>query len=182
MGTSSSPAELGAKLRKCAGVIESTNRETLNASSLAVKTAVLRRTASATGGDLRLSGARNAKVGVRYRLTSNGRSSFIGALGPMHWLEDGVKPHVVAPRKLGGSRAQRLSFVRNAFGTGRTSLQFGKNIGALRFADGTFAKYARRAGGLKAQHVWSHGVDDARVPVRDIFATRSSTAIRKAFL
>lgn len=182
MGTSSSVTELTGKLRKCAGVIESTNRETLNASSLAVKTAVLRRAASATGGDLRLSGARNAKVGVRYRLYSNGKGSVIRALGPMHWLEDGVKPHVVAPRKLGGSRAQRLSFVRNAFGTGRTSLQFGKNIGALRFADGTFAKYARRAGGLKAQHVWSHGVDDARVPVRDIFATRSSTAIRKAFL
>lgn len=180
MGTSSSVTELTGKLRKCAGVIESTNRETLNASSLAVKTAVLRRAASATGGDLRLSGARNAKVGVRYRLYSNGKGSVIRALGPMHWLEDGVKPHVVAPRKLGGSRA--LSFVRNAFGTGRSSLQFGKNVGALRFADGTFAKYARRAGGFKAQHRWSHGVDDARVPVRDIFATRSSTAIRKAFL
>ena len=159
MGTSKSGAELAAKLHRAGAVVVNGNRSNVEALSLAIKTSVLAEAAPATGGDLKFSGAKNGKVGVRYDLMSGGAvaQAKVRATGPMHWLEGGVKPHGIAPKGAGGNRAAR-SAAAASIGRGR-SVSFGGRGGFLKFKDGTFAKYARNAGGLPAKNVWSHGVD-----------------------
>lgn len=179
MGTSKSVPELVGKVAKAGKALDEAGRETVKAAAEVTKIAVTTRAKAATGGDLKLSGAKNKKVGVRVR--SSVDRATLQATGPMHWLEGGVKRHAIAPKKLGGSRAARGAFVSQAFGTGRSSLQFGKSIGALKFKDGGFAKYARRAGGLPAKKVWSKGVEDAQEPIRRVFSTKTTTAVAKAF-
>lgn len=180
MGTSSSPRELERKLTLLSRAVDDTQVETLKQSGMAVKVAVLAKARPATGGDLRLSGTKNRKVGVNFAM--RGKRVYVRALGPMHWLEDGVKSHAVAPKSAGGTRAARSAFITNAFGQGRQSLSFGKGrIKMLRFVDGSFRPYARNAGGLKAQHVWSEGVHAAEPVVARIFRQENGRAIRRVF-
>ena len=120
MGTSSSPRELERKLTLLSRAVDDTQVETLKQSGMAVKVAVLAKARPATGGDLRLSGTKNRKVGVNFAM--RGKRVYVRALGPMHWLEDGVKSHAVAPKSAGGTRAARSAFIANAFGQGRQSL------------------------------------------------------------
>ena len=180
MGTSRTPADLERKLTLLSRAVDDTQIETLKQSGMAVKTAVLAEARPATGGALRLSGTKNRKVGVNFVM--RGKRVYVRALGPMHWLEDGVKPHPVAPKSAGGSRAARSDFIANAFGQGRQSLSFGRGrIKMLRFTDGSFRPYARAAGGLKAQHVWSKGVNTATPIVARIFRQETGRTVRKVF-
>ena len=161
MGTSRSGAELNRKLHRIGKVVTDGNgRKTEDGAEL-VKTATLALAAPKTGGDLAFSGTGNKKVGVRTKLLNGGvdAKASARATGPMHWLERGVKPHPVAPKGVGGSRALRGDYVRGAFGG--ATLSFGGRGGFLRFADGGFAKYARRAGRLEASEPWSRGVERA---------------------
>lgn len=171
MGVSTTPKQLSNKLTSLAAEIPQANRKSVEAGALTVKTRVLAKAAGPTGGDLKFSGG-GGKVGVRYRIRQRGPSetaAFVRATGPMHWLERGVQPHAVAPKSLGGTRAARTGFVANAFGSGQRSLTFGRSTGALRFADGSYRKWARRAGGFPAKRTWSEGVRESQVPVREVF-------------
>lgn len=182
MGVSHSPDELALKFQRAARAISEGRRETLALAAQTVKDRILDRARPVSGGDLRLSGTKNKRVGVRYKLSAD--QVDVRAIGPMHWLERGTKPHAVAPKSLGGSRAARSAFVAQAFGSGTRSLSFGKKTGALRFEVGgrtVFTKYARKAGKWDAQHVWSDGVDDSRRPVRNIFSTQTAAQVARVF-
>ena len=85
MGTSKSAGEMVAKLGKYQDTIPAANRKAVEAVALVVKTRILLRATPATGGDLKLSGTKNKRVGVRYKL--QGERAEIKADGPMHWLE-----------------------------------------------------------------------------------------------
>lgn len=167
MGTSRSGAQLAAKFERAGKVVLQGNDRKVKRGAEMVRTSVLALAAPRTGGDLAFSGAGNKRMNVRTKVLSTGANAkaVAKATGPMHWLEGGVKPHPIVPKKVGGSRAARSAFVANAFGSGLQSLQFGRGRGVLAFAgagrgDG-FTKYARRAGGLPAYGVWSKGVDAA---------------------
>lgn len=163
MGTSSSSGELVVKITKLAGSIDNANRDTLDKSAFVVKNRVLSEVGKAIGGDHSMG---SKKVGVRYKVTP--KQADIKATGPMHWLERGVKPHAIAPKGAGGSRAARSSFVSNAFGSGPISFGRGR-IGTLQFESGEVRPYARRAGRFPAKRSWSNGVDASRKPVQLTF-------------
>lgn len=163
MGTSHTGAELAAKFERVGKVVLDGNERKVKRGAEMVRVSVLALAAPRTGGDLAFSGAGNKKMGVRTKLLHGGQNAQAEAkaTGPMHWLEGGVKPHGVAPKGLGGSRAKR-SMAAASIGRNVSGVSFGGRKGVLRFADGeTFAKYARNAGGLPAFHVWSDGVDRA---------------------
>lgn len=172
--------EFDGKANDIIKAINASNKETLTRASMAVKSKVLSRATSATGGDLKFSGF-GRKVGVRFFVGPY--RSVIRAVGPMHWLESGVRRHSVAPKSLGGSRAARGAFIDSAFGSAST-LTFGKKAGALKFetASGTtFAKYARKSGGLKPLHAWSKGIEDAQPEIAREFGATVMRAISTAF-
>ena len=185
MGTSRSAAQLTGKMTKFATAIPKANRDAVAKAALVVKLRVLARAAPATGGDLKFSGTGGRKVGVRFKI--EGESAFVKATGPFQWLERRVKRHSIVPKGAGGSRASRSAFVSQAFGTGTRSLSFGTGkTGALKFSgagkDGSgFAAYSRSAGGHPAKRVWSNGVEDSRVPVREVFVLEHRTNLLKAF-
>lgn len=164
MGTSHTGAEMAGKLRKAADGIDKANKDTLDVSALAVKLRVLSEVSKAIGGDLSFGGKK--RVGVNYRVTP--QQATIKATGPMHWLEKGVKPHAIAPRGAGGSRAARSSFVANAFGSGPISFGRGR-IGVLKFESGDYRPYARAAGRFPAKRSWSNGVQASEPLVKQAF-------------
>jgi hypothetical protein len=162
MGTSRSGAQLAAKFDKVGRVVLEGNERKVKRGAEIVRTSVLALAVPKTGGDLKFSGAGNKRLGVSTKLVSGGQNAqaVARAIGPMHWLEGGVKPHGVAPKGSGGSRAAR-SAAAGSIGRGVSGVSFNGRGGFLRFADGTIAKYARNAGGLPASNVWSNGVDRA---------------------
>gem|GEM_PF-5995320 len=164
MGTSSSPGELVAKLSNLAGSIDKANKDTLDKSAFVVKARILAEASKAIGGDLSFGGKK--KVGVNYRVSP--QQAVIKATGPMHWLEKGTKPHAIAPKGAGGSRASRSAFVSQAFGSGPISFGRGR-IGVLRFASGKYRPYARKAGRFPAKQSWSNGVKASETPVKLTF-------------
>lgn len=183
MGTSSSVRELNAKLAKLGNAIDDANRQAVDAAALTVKTRVLSQAATVLGGDLAFTGGGKQKpkrVNVRYNIEGGGKRAFVRATGPMHWLESGVKPHAIAPKGAGGSRAARTSFVAQAFGSGPISFGRGR-IGVLAFADGSFRPYARRAGKFAARHTWTTGVESSKAPVAQQFKTVQGAALVRTF-
>lgn len=188
MGTSRSGGQLIAKFDKMSELVLQGSADDVKAGAEIVRTAALSLATpptTKTGGSLNFSGTKsNRKIGVNVKVIKPGpdASAMAKATGPMHWLEGGVKPHPVTPKSLGGSRRARGDFVANAFGTGTRSLQFGKKTGSLRFADGGFAKYARKAGKFPALKVWTRAIDRAEPlyvkGTADRVARRIGTAIR----
>lgn len=184
MGTSNSVRELNAKLAKMGNAIEDANRQAVEAGALTVKTRVLAQVAPVLGGDLAFTGAgkqRPKRVGVRYNIEGGGKRAFVRATGPMHWLESGVKPHAIAPKGAGGSRAARTAFVAQAFGSGPISFGRGRRAGVLAFVDGSFRPYARRAGKFTARHTWTKGVESSKAPVAQQFRTVQGAALVRTF-
>lgn len=59
----------------------------------------------AAGGDLRLGGVgvAGAPVGVRYKPSASGSTAsvFMAATGPLHLVENPIKPHPIGPRRRG---------------------------------------------------------------------------------
>lgn len=165
MGVSTSPEQLVAKLERSAKNVQKATRETLQDSADTVRAAVLAQAAGEIGADLSFGGKK--RVGVSTKLA--GTQAQVKATGPMHWLERGVKPHAIAPKKAGGSRASRTAFVAQAFGSGPISYGRGRKSGALRFASGEFRPYARKAGRFTPRQSWSKGVNKAEPLVRRRF-------------
>lgn len=78
--------------------------------------------------DGRLSGARNRRVGVRYRMGADRMSAVVGMTGPAHLIERPTSPHVITSRASGGSRrsrAARLGAVAWSRRTGLATLPVG---------------------------------------------------------
>jgi hypothetical protein len=156
MGTSRSAAELAAKMHNYADAIPNANRVGVAEAALLMKNTIQPLMAAATGGDLRLSGMNNARIGVRYDLrgTTN-PTALVRATGPAHIVERDVKPHTVVPKRTARrtSRRARIEAVESGNTSGIT--------GVLRFRDGTFARYAKLSGGSKGRHPFGRGVDIA---------------------
>lgn len=167
MGVSTSPQQVVAKIERSKRNVQRAGRDTLSDSGQVVKTAVLAQVAGEIGADLSFGGKK--RVGVSYRTEGGGSRVMVKATGPMHWLERGVKPHAIAPKKAGGSRASRTAFVAQAFGSGPISYGRGRKSGALRFASGEFRPYARKAGRFTPRQSWSKGVNKAEPLVRRRF-------------
>lgn len=160
MGVSTSPSQLAAKFERMVGEIERANVEAVKAGAETVKSRTLAAAAAEIGGDLTFGGKN--PVRVRYDFAAGGRQAIIAPRGSgMSWLERGVKPHAIAPKGAGGSRAARTAFVSQAFGSGPISFGRGRRAGVLAFADGNVRPYARKAGKLTARHSWSKGVQAA---------------------
>lgn len=186
-----SVAQGAVKLHAYGKSIPKTNRDALKLSGSAVGRSIEALARPATGGDLRFSGAGKGTVGTRDRFIGD-QTIEVRAVGPMHWLERGVKPHDILPG-VRGKRARGLfgigvdvgprlsadsvfsSFAASSRGAG-VVLKFN---GAGRGAG--FTRYARNAGGFPALGVWTKGVDAARTPVRGIWRTRHSGALASFF-
>ena len=181
MGVSRTPEELAAKVIGYGRGIGKANQRTVETAALTVKTRVLAEAAKPLGADLSFTGSGTQKpkrVGVRYKVNKD--RAEIKATGPMHWLESGIKPHAIAPKGAGGSRRARTDFVSQAFGSGPISFGRGR-IGVLRFADGSFRPYARRAGKFPAQRTWSDGVKGAELIVKKTFRQIHVQELTKEF-
>jgi len=183
MGESRSPEELAGKLIGYGTGLALVSKKVLETASLTVKSSVLSQAARPLGTDLSFTGSgsqRPKRVGVRYDV--NRDRSIIRATGPMHWLESGIKPHVIAPKGAGGSRRSRNDFVSQAFGSGLTSLSFGRgNIGALKIGPNEYIAYARKAGKFPAQRTWSNGVKYAEPIVKKTWRQQHAQNLVKAF-
>jgi hypothetical protein len=175
--------------------IPKTNDQALKLSAELVGKTIEAGARQPTGGDLTFSGAKGSgKVGTRWKVNGD-QSVEVRAVGPMHWLERGVKPHDIVP-------GARRGAARGMFGYGFSRGQFGPALGAgafaasgglgfaastrgagvvLKFADGRFSRYARKAGGFPAKQVWSKGIDASRPPVKGIWRTRHAGALASFF-
>jgi hypothetical protein len=176
MGVSASPEQLVAKLETAARNVKRAQQDTLQDAAQIVKTSALAQAAGEIGADLSFGGKK--RVNASYKVTAD--SATVRAVGPFHWLERGVQPHAIAPKGAGGSRASRSAFVAQAFGSGPVSFGRGR-IGVLRFADGSFRPYARRAGRFAARRSWSKGVEKAEPLVRRRFVQGTSNAVLAPF-
>lgn len=182
MGTSRSAAELAGKFDKAARLIADGKKEQNKAVAEFLRVTTLGLAAGPTGGDLRFSGNPKGVIGVR--LQPQGEAVKVKATGPMHWLESGVKRHGVAPKGFGGSRAARTAAAAS-IGKGQR-VTIGRKIaagksGVLRYANGAFSRYSRDAGGLKASHTWSKGVDIAEARQGEIARVNTVKRLSSVF-
>ena len=164
MGTSHSVEEMARKLERLAVGIDGANRAGVLAAAQSTKAAIVPLMRAATGGDLKLSGMKRGLIGVRYTEQRPG-SVILSAFGPAHLVERDVKPHPVLPRAAGGTRVSRRRRVEGAALIGAMTgqqVRFATKGGVLRFADGSFRRWSRTAGGSKGRHPFERGVDLAR--------------------
>lgn len=177
MGTSRGRAELSRKIAKVPAAMAKDAPNVADAVARNMKSEVEQRTRRDLGSDMAFTGSGGGRPKrVRVRTKREGSAVLVKATGPMHWLEGGVKPHVIVSKKFGRTRSTKggrrlkggglseaklgtTDFVSQAFGFGARSVSFGTGRnGALAFADGNFRPYARRAGKFPAKRTWSEGV------------------------
>lgn len=110
---------------------------------------------SATGGNMRLSGANNARIGIKWTRDLGGAnpSITISPTGPIMLIEEDTPPHVIRPRKRGGKKA----------------LKFGNQ-----FAAGTLHP------GTKGKHPWRKGVAKSAPGSGVVYDKAVQDAIRRA--
>lgn len=104
-----------------------------------------------SGGDMRLSGLRGSKrVGADTDIrTLRGTTIVIKAIGPVHFMEFGTKPHRIYPRK-------------------RRALKWGSQ----------YAAYVNHPG-TRPKHTFSRGVNKTRPMIGEIFDETVQREIRK---
>jgi hypothetical protein len=210
MGVSKSPAELAAKLEKVSTVISGENRDAVEASAQAYKTAVLATGARDTGGDLRLSrwGRNGLRLNAGYDI--DGRGPKVTAtvnprpMGPWKVLEYGANPHIIVAgltRRQG--RALTLFSVMVGFG-GDLSMY---DLGALSSATSNRnnrrraqrsrnAKFLAAQGygdkrkqgtayvrhpGTRGKQTWSDGFRRGTRPASAVYASKQWSAIGEVF-
>ena len=170
---------------KCAGVARKIESDTPNLLAEVGKTAkesTLALAAPPTGGDLIFSGTAKAGKGkpIDVVVSKQGTEAIkVKAIGPMHWLESGVKRHSIVPgnsrrgpaagllgRNLTGGALGPVIQGSSLFSKGNYAASK-KGAGVvLKFRDGTYSRYADNAGGFKARGTWTKGLaaTEALVP------------------
>jgi hypothetical protein len=100
MGTSSSAAELVGKITKASVDLQKSQGRTVGAAAAESKRIIESAMGVATG-DRRLSGRRNARIGVRYKVFEGGTRTVanVRAYGPAHLVERPTSAHVIRPRR-----------------------------------------------------------------------------------
>lgn len=174
MGTSASAADLARKLQRSADVIVNGNEERVKALVKLVRGMVDVEVVKGVGADHVFRNNRNRRIGTTATTLRTGPDAQVkvAARGPMSWLQYGIRPHEIVP---GG----RNKFARGVLGSAlkgaagpflpASSLFQKGNYAAstkgagvvLKFADGTYSRWARNSGSKKPTHAWSHGVEHA---------------------
>lgn len=195
------------KLDNFALALPRANREGVEAAAMTVKVRVLRKVDRATG-DRRLSGANNARLGVRYDVAGalGNPTAIVKATGPYQLgIEQAVKPHWIIARRLGSTRNQRAETtgqlnlasavfafggtVRGIFGTLMSGAATYSRNGllktrtrsrALRIGD-NWRAYAYHPGTVSPSMPWSRGIDDSRGHTTKAFERKVNDVIRKTF-
>lgn len=121
---------------------------------------------AATGGDSRLSGMGNARVGARFTMRDK-TTALVSATGPMQIIESDTKAHVILPKGIGsgfgrskaGRRAAKQSLYDALFG--------GTYSGVKPLRTPWGPRYRVSHPGTKGKHTWANAIDAAapRVPL-----------------
>lgn len=190
MGTSRSAAELNGKLQRYAKAIPGANRAAVELGAKTVKANVMALLGPATGGDFILSGVgRNgAKVGVNYKLNTNGPQpkAIVRAIGPFQFIENDTKPHIPAAKKVAGVRGSRRRRQQAlALGVGFSAL-FGGQVGGNNFARVYVKKYKRwititKPISSKGKQPWARGVERAKPIVVKNFRVAQTRELTRVF-
>lgn len=201
MGVSKSPAELAAKLEKVSTVISGENRDAVEASAQAYKTAVLATGARDTGGDLRLSrwGRNGLKLNAGYDI--DGRGPKVTAtvnprpMGPWKVLEYGAKPHVIAAGltrrqgqalvlfdvMAGGRGDYDLGALTSIARGNRNNRRTGRNRKARALTIGSNLRPYARHPGTRGKQTWSDGFRRGTRPASAVYASKQWSAIGQVF-
>lgn len=99
-----------AKLLATAVEIGRSQRTGVERASFAMKQRISAEASRASGGDGRLSGAKDARISVRYDVKGERNpTALIRALGPWQLVEFDTNPHFITSRRGGGSRRSRAA-------------------------------------------------------------------------
>jgi hypothetical protein len=133
VGTSNSVAEFVGKIDQAGKAIQKVNRDAVNDAALAGKR-IIEGSIRTVVPDMRLSGMRNAKVGVRYDIKgSRNPTALMRATGPLHIVENATGAHTI-PRAGGRRRRKPKTLLIN--GSHRRSVRHPGTKGQQPFAKG----------------------------------------------
>ncbi len=133
MGTSNSVAEFVGKIDKAGKALANARRDTVNDAALAGKR-IIEGSIRGVVPDMRLSGMRNAKVGVRYDIKgTQNPTALMRATGPLHIVENSTGAHTI-PRSGGRRRRKRKTLLIG--GSWRRSVEHPGTAGQRPFAKG----------------------------------------------
>jgi hypothetical protein len=126
-----------------------------------VKASIHREIRGATGGNSRLSGARNARIGVKEIDDLGGKVAQVQLVptGPIMLIERDTPPHSIYPRR-------------------RRALRFGGQFAAS--VTDNSRTGGRRHPGTKGKHPWERGVNKSRHEAGAIYDRAVQQAIREA--
>ena len=132
MGTSNSVAEFVGKIDQAGKALAKARRDTVNDAALAGKR-IIEGSIRGVVPDMRLSGMRNARVGVRYDIKGNANpTALMRATGPLHIVENRTGAHMI-PRE-GRRRRKPKTLLIN--GSHRRSVRHPGTSGQKPFAKG----------------------------------------------
>lgn len=183
MGTSTSWAQLDAKLERLARDYADLPGAQVKEGTLIVKKSV----ESFMPSRLRGAGKKGAPLNVRSVTAGSGDSADgrVWVTGPAQLIESDTRAHLIVPsgaRGLGAGRKSRHKAAASLLSAGPTlgGLKIGFGKGAvLKIGDG-FAAYARHPG-TKGKHPWAKGVEAAVPAVTRLFEVKADLALRRIF-
>jgi hypothetical protein len=155
MGTSSSPAQLSAKLARLAGDFADLPHTLVGDAALATKQIIK----AGSPARLRGVGKRGARLDVRYTRSGGGAESkaLVFAVGPWQFIEHDTRPHRI-PRQR-GPRARKRYVVIPAVGPRRSA----------------------NHPGTRGKHPWSKGVTAAEPVAGRMLQSRGELVMRRIF-
>lgn len=175
MGTSSSFGELQVKLARAAANVERSTPKTVRLAAEAaqeqINDAIKGRVpdfdmSGLSSGKTSKGKAKSGKVGTKIARTRGSKDATdisVRAVGPVHWLESGTRPHFVGVGRLSSSGEIRLT----KRGRYRKGQQRRMNIPGIGWKTGPLAHM-----GTKAQHTWSKGVRKGMPKATQVFQRR----------
>lgn len=203
MGVSSSPLELARKFEMLSQDMDRRRDEGIRNAAKVVEHSVLRRMASATGGDMVLSGmtrttgtrrgGSRGKVGVKTKVDTFGgnMSATVRATGPAHLVESDVKRHPVVSRYAKGAaytrttKSGRVVRGRSSRQSRSASVLFGLGAAGggrravLHWGGNNYARYVFAES--KGRHPWAKGVSAAEPKASAEIAKSVAGSISRVF-
>lgn len=205
MGKSSSVAELVGKIDKYSNAIPKANRATVTNAAQAGKAVMLAGAAKSgltPGSSLprkNRSGKPGPKWGVRYTIKGDREpSAVLKYVGPVHWIDQGTKPHLIVPRnararmgrisKKSGPNASQAAMAAALFGfmgggggagLGGSDLTSGKG-GVLSYGSNQFSRYVMHPG-TAARPFWQDTKKKVIETTKRTAESTHSRALMQAF-
>lgn len=166
MGTSSSPAQLAAKLNRVASAYADLDRQLVREAAGLLRTSV-----EATAPDhLRGVGRRGAKLSVATKYGGSAEpQALVFARGPWQLIERDTSPHQIP-------RQRRSASFEGVFGH---AVIPGGAEGGVHGRRGVRTRVQHP--GTRGQHPWQRGADAARPAISRLFQLRCEGVLRAAF-